>query len=227
VQGASKFVKASILLLLIVSGSLLARNSGASLLRLHELLQNSSFAPIIFLALHIVFSLLFLPRTMMAMTAGVVFGFWYGLVWASIGSVAGALAGFVLTRYFASDLVKPSEWSRFGSIVRRVEQGGWRAVAMVRLIPAIPHSLTNYLLGLTTLSVVDFSVGSLIGQLPMTAAFVQFGAAGARLATGKLDWVQPTLIGVAILLLSMLPQLWRRLSQRRLSGPASSAMRSE
>ncbi len=155
----------------------------------------------------------------MAVAAGLVFGFWYGMVWASIGSVAGALAGFVLTRYFASDLVKPSEWSRFGSLVRRVEQGGWRAVAMLRLIPAIPHSLTNYLLGLTNIGVVDFTLGSLTGQLPMTAAFVQFGAAGARFAMGKFDWVQPTLIGVALLLLSMLPQLWRRLSERKLSGP--------
>jgi uncharacterized membrane protein YdjX (TVP38/TMEM64 family) len=220
VSGASKFVKASIIVLLIASGSLLARDSGTSLLRVHELLKDNSFAPIIFLALHVAFSLLFLPRTIMAITAGLVFGFWYGLVWASIGSVAGALAGFVLTRYFASDLVKPSEWSRFGSLVQRVEQGGWRAVAMVRLIPAIPHSLTNYLLGLTAIGVADFAFGSLIGQLPMTAAFVQFGAAGARFAMGKFDWVQPTLIGLAILLLSMLPQLWRRLSERKLSGPA-------
>jgi uncharacterized membrane protein YdjX (TVP38/TMEM64 family) len=190
-----------------------------SLLRVHELLQDNSFAPIIFLALHVAFSLLFLPRTIMAITAGLVFGFWYGLLWASIGSVAGALAGFVLTRYFASDLVKPSEWSRFGSVIRRVEQGGWRAVAMMRLIPAVPHSLTNYLLGLTDLGVMDFTWGSLIGQLPMTVAFVQFGAAGAHFAMGKLEWVQPTLIGLAILLLSLLPQFWRRLSQRKLSGP--------
>jgi uncharacterized membrane protein YdjX (TVP38/TMEM64 family) len=219
VRGASKFVKASVIVLLIASGSLLARDSGMSLLRVHELLQDNSFAPIIFLALHVAFSLLFLPRTIMAITAGLVFGFWYGLLWASIGSVAGALAGFVLTRYFASDLVKPSEWSRFGSVIRRVEQGGWRAVAMMRLIPAVPHSLTNYLLGLTDLGVMDFTWGSLIGQLPMTVAFVQFGAAGAHFAMGKLEWVQPTLIGLAILLLSLLPQFWRRLSQRKLSGP--------
>lgn len=219
-SGASKFVKASIIVLLVAAGSLLVRNSGTNVLHVQELLQDSSYAPLVFLALHVAFSLLFLPRTMMAITAGLVFGFWYGLLWASIGSVAGALAGFVLTRYFASDLVKPLEWSRFGSIVRRVEQGGWRAVAMVRLIPAIPHSLTNYLLGLTSIGVADFTVGSLIGQLPMTAAFVQFGAAGARLAMGKYDWVQPTLIGVAILLLSMLPQFWQRFSQRKLSEPA-------
>ncbi len=220
VRDASKFIKASVIVLLIASGSLLARESGMSLVRLQELLQENSFAPIIFLALHVAFSLLFLPRAIMAITAGLVFGIGYGLVWASIGGVAGALAGFVLTRYFASGLVKPSEWSRFGSLVRHVEQGGWRAVAMVRLIPAVPHSLTNYLLGLTGLGVIDFALGSLIGQLPMTVAFVQFGAAGARLAMGNLEWVQPTLIGLGIVLLSLLPQLWRRLSQRKLSGPA-------
>ncbi len=145
-RGASKFVKASVIVLLIAAGSLLARDSGVSLLRLRELLQDNSFAPIVFLALHVAFSLLFLPRTIMAITAGLVFGFWYGLLWASVGSVAGALAGFVLTRYFASGLVKPSEWSRFGSVVRHVEQGGWRSrrdAAADTCHPALPDELPS------------------------------------------------------------------------------------
>ena len=219
VKATSRFakasVKAAVIVLFIALGSLLAANGGVNLVRLQELLQHTSYAPLVFLALHVAFSLLFLPRTMMAIAAGLVFGFWSGLLWATVGSVVGALAGFILVRYFANDLVKPSEWSRFGPLVRRVEQGGWRAVAMVRLIPAIPHSLTNYLLGLTDLSVVDFAFGSLLGQLPMTVAFVQFGAAGARLMTGRPEWIQPTLIGLAILVLSMLPQLWQRVSQRQ------------
>ncbi|WP_424629155.1 TVP38/TMEM64 family protein [Bradyrhizobium sp. SYSU BS000235] len=219
VEGVSRFVKAFVIVLLIASGSWLARESGLSLSGLQELLEGNVFAPVIFVGLQVACSLLFLPRAIMAVTAGLVFGFWTGLVWASIGSAVGALAGFVLTRYFVSDLVKPSEWSRFGSVVRRVEQGGWRAVAMLRLVPAIPHSLTNYLLGLTSLRTVDFALGSVIGQLPMTIAFVQFGAAGARLATGNLEWVQPTLIGVVMLVLSLLPQLWRRIAQRQLPTP--------
>src|SRR5690349_5397138 len=56
-------------------------------------------APLIFLVLHIAASLFFVPRTLLAVGAGLVFGMWWGILWAALGSVAGALAGFLLARY--------------------------------------------------------------------------------------------------------------------------------
>jgi uncharacterized membrane protein YdjX (TVP38/TMEM64 family) len=38
-------------------------------------------APVVFLALHVAASLLFLPRTVLAVAAGLVFGMAWGLVW--------------------------------------------------------------------------------------------------------------------------------------------------
>ncbi|MFP3520676.1 hypothetical protein SB766_31290, partial [Pseudomonas sp. SIMBA_077] len=43
-------------------------------------------------------SLLFFPRSVMAMVAGLVFGVWWGGVLAAAGSVIGASTGFLLTR---------------------------------------------------------------------------------------------------------------------------------
>jgi uncharacterized membrane protein YdjX (TVP38/TMEM64 family) len=213
--GTIKLVKLAVVVLLIGVCALLVATDEVNLLAVQKLLQHNSFAPLIFLALHVAFSLLFLPRAVMAIAAGLVFGFWTGMLWATAGSLIGALSGFWLARYFAGDLVTPSDWSRFGPVVQRIETGGWRAVTMMRLIPAIPHSLSNYLLALTDIGVVDFAIGSLIGQLPMTVAFVQFGAAGVQVMAGRPEWLRPTLTGVAILLLSMLPQLWQRVARRQ------------
>ena len=55
-------------------------------------------APLGFLAVHIVASMLFIPRTLLAIVAGLLFGMGWGIVLAASGSVAGAVAGFLELR---------------------------------------------------------------------------------------------------------------------------------
>lgn len=161
-------------------------------------------APLVFLALHLVASLLFIPRTILAMAAGLVFGMGWGLVWAATGSVLGAVAGFLIARYVNAGLIEPELMPRFGAVLQRAEAGGWRAVAALRLIPVLPHSVANYALGLTRLPLGAYALGSLLGQLPMTIAYVDLGAAGGKIWTGGSGWITPTVIGAAALLLSLL-----------------------
>lgn len=164
-------------------------------------------APLWFLAAHTAASLLFIPRTLLAIVAGLLFGMGWGIVWAASGSVAGAMAGFLTARYINSGVL---DLRRFGPIPGQVERGGWRAVAVLRLIPVMPHSIANYALGLTRLSLGDYAFGSLLGQLPMTVAYVDL-AAGERLMLGGASWIEPTLIGLAGLSLSLLiPAIARR-----------------
>jgi uncharacterized membrane protein YdjX (TVP38/TMEM64 family) len=206
---SSRIFKFAVFATLAGVGIFLAARGGLDFL-VEGMLRQSPFAPLIFVALHVAFSLLFLPRAILAIAAGLAFGLWSGLLWATVGSLVGALSGFWLVRYLASDMVSLSEWPRFGPVARRVEEGGWRAVTTIRLIPVLPHSLTNYLLGLTSLGAADFALGSLLGQMPMTFAFVQFGTAGAQAIAGRPGWLWPTLFGAIALLLSMLPQFWQR-----------------
>jgi uncharacterized membrane protein YdjX (TVP38/TMEM64 family) len=165
-------------------------------------------APLWFLAAHTAASLLFIPRTLLAIVAGLLFGMGWGIVWAASGSIAGAMAGFLVARYINSGVL---DLRRLGPVVGRVERGGWRAVAVLRLIPVMPHSVANYALGLTRLSLRAYTFGSLLGQLPMTIAYVVLGAAGERLMLGGASWIEPTLIGLVGLSLSLLiPAIARR-----------------
>ena len=168
-------------------------------------------APLVFIAAHVAASLLFVPRTVLAVAAGLLFGAGWGAVWATLGSTAGAVAGFCLARYVSAGLVDLDRHVRLRPVLDRVERGGWRAVALLRLIPVIPHSLANYALGLTRVRLGAFALGSLVGQLPMTIACVDLGAAGERLALGGAGWLAPSLIGAAALGLSLLvPAVARR-----------------
>jgi uncharacterized membrane protein YdjX (TVP38/TMEM64 family) len=168
-------------------------------------------APLVFLAVHVAASLLFLPRTVLAVAAGIAFGTAWGLLWAALGSVLGAVAGFLVARYLNAGLIEPETMPRIGRVLQRVEDGGWRSVMALRLVPVIPHSLANYALGLTRLGLGAYALGSLLGQLPMTLAYVDLGAAGGRLWAGQAGWLAPTLIGAAALAASfLLPRLARR-----------------
>lgn len=167
-------------------------------------------APLAFLALHVAASLLFIPRTVLAMAAGVVFGPAWGLILAALGSVLGAVAGFLLARLVNAGMIEPESMPRIGPILQRAESGGWRAVTALRLIPVLPHSLANYALGLTRLPLGSYALGSLLGQLPMTVAYVDLGTAGGKLWAGGAGWLAPTLVGAAALLLSLvLPRVAR------------------
>jgi uncharacterized membrane protein YdjX (TVP38/TMEM64 family) len=161
-------------------------------------------APLGFLAVHVAASLVFIPRTVLAIVAGLLFGIGWGIIWAELGSVAGAAAGFLLARYVSSGLIDFQQCSRVRPLLEWVERGGWRAVALLRLVPIMPHSVGNYGLGLTTLPLGAYAFGSLIGQLPMTIAYVELGAAGERLLDGSAGWIEPTMIGSAVLSLSLL-----------------------
>jgi uncharacterized membrane protein YdjX (TVP38/TMEM64 family) len=184
-------------------------------LALAQLIGGHWAAPLAFVALHIAGSLFFVPRTLLALGAGLVFGAWWGTLWAALGSLAGALAGFLAARYIGTGFAERIDATRLAALVARAEHGGWRMVAVLRLVPVIPHSLTNYALGLTGVGVGAYAVGSLVGQLPLAIAFADLGAAGGQALRGVTMWRQdvlwPSLIGLAALLLSLvIPAVLRR-----------------
>ncbi|WP_207459673.1 TVP38/TMEM64 family protein [Azospirillum sp. SYSU D00513] len=205
-----------ILIILALAGGAAAwvLRGGFDVGQLQEILRHHRAAPLLFLLFHIATSLMFLPRSAMAMMAGLIFGVWWGGALAVAGSVLGAVTGFLVARHVNRGMLSLGETARFARLVRRIEHGGWRAVATLRLVPVLPHSAVNYALGLTRIRLVPYTVGTLIGQLPMTVAFVQFGAASDHLLDGKPDWMLPTALGVATLVLSsLLPKLLPRLGE--------------
>jgi len=169
-------------------------------------------APLIFIALQVAASLLFVPRLVMGIAAGLVFGFVWGLAWAVCGAMAGAAAGFALVRWFGVTGVLDTS-PGLGRMVQKAETGGWRSVAILRLMP-LPHSVANTLLAMTNLSWRDYLLGSFFGMLPMTIAQVDIGASGSEILSGG-QW----LIACLMLALGLAATfLIRRLSRGSQSG---------
>ncbi len=139
-------------------------------------------APVLFIALQVAASLLFVPRLVLGIAAGLMFGCVWGTVLALVGALAGAAAGFALARWFGAGGVLDHS-PGIGAMVQKCEDGGWRAVAILRLMP-VPHSVANTLLAMTNVSWRDYLIGSFAGMAPMTLAQVDIGASGVALLSG-------------------------------------------
>ncbi|MBI1779293.1 MAG: TVP38/TMEM64 family protein [Proteobacteria bacterium] len=171
------------------------------------LLANHPWAPAAYVGLHIVASLLFVPRLAMAVAAGLIFGLWWGLLLSTLGSMAGSATGFAISRYLGAGVLGSHSRPWLARLMQHIQRGGWRAVVAMRLLPIMPHTPVNYAFGLTPIGWGAYLAGTFIGFVPSTVVAVSAGATGGR-ALGGSDWLEPTLIGLAALLVSLaLPKL--------------------
>lgn len=198
-----KFLRLAAVLVLVAGIALVvlhheAINPGV----IRDEIASHPLAPVIFIVLQIAASLLFVPRTALGITAGLLFGMVWGLVWSMIGAELGAAAGFAMARWIGARGVL-ERWPQIGPTVERVENGGWRAVAILRLTP-VPHSVANTALALTRISWRDYLFGSALGMIPMTVAQVEIGASGNVALHGQGNWLLACLLLAGGLLLSLL-----------------------
>jgi uncharacterized membrane protein YdjX (TVP38/TMEM64 family) len=175
------------------------------------LLSQHQWAPLAFLLVHVVASLLFVPRTLLALTGGLLFGLWWGTLLTMLGSMLGAAAGFAVGRYLHAGFKHYEPGPRAQRLLQRLERGGWRTVMFFRLVPLMPHTPVNYAFGATRVGWGAYLGGSLLGLLPSTLVAVSVGATGGEAIGGTANWLQPTLIGLGALVVSLLlPRLIRR-----------------
>ena len=69
---------------------------------------------------------------------------------------------------------------QFAAIDRAIGKDSFRVVLLLRLSPLLPLALSNYLYGLTSVDLVPYILGSWVGMLPGTLAYVTAGASLLR-----------------------------------------------
>ncbi|MFM7345775.1 MAG: TVP38/TMEM64 family protein [Tagaea sp.] len=136
-----------------------------------------AFAGLGFVLVHAAVALVGFPRWAMAIVAGALFGAWGGIPWALAGALAGGSAVFALARFANSGAVVPHDLPRVGAWIARAEAGGWRTVAILRLLP-LPGIAVNVGLGLSAIAFRQFAAGTVVGSLPHSIVFAKLGAAG-------------------------------------------------
>jgi uncharacterized membrane protein YdjX (TVP38/TMEM64 family) len=186
--------------------------------------QAGILAPLLFVLLYTLATLLFLPGSVLTLAGGALFGPLWGTCYSLGGATLGATLAFLLARYLTGDWVTRRAGGRLARLVEGVNAEGWRFVAFTRLVPLFPFNLLNYALGLTRIPLLPYVLASLVFMLPGAFAYTWLGYVGREAASGSEGTVQKVLIAVALLAaLGFLPRLIARLrvSPRRTDRPES------
>jgi uncharacterized membrane protein YdjX (TVP38/TMEM64 family)/rhodanese-related sulfurtransferase len=165
-------------------------------------------APLLFMLIYAIATVLFLPGTVLTLAGGALFGPVLGTFYNLSGATLGATLAFLIARYLASDWVTQKAGRRMKQLINGVEEEGWRFVAFVRLVPLFPFNVLNYALGITRLRLAHYIIATYVFMLPGAAAYTYLGYAGREALAGGEGIIRKALLALALLaIVAFLPRL--------------------
>lgn len=220
-------VRAAALALVLAAFGLVLWHAPIPLLaaRLQEWLEGLGlWGPVAFAAIYVLVTVLALPGSAFTLLGGALFGLWQGTLAVSIGATVGAALTFLIGRYLARERVAAFLARRpaLRAIDQALGEGSWRMVLLLRLSPAVPFNVQNYLYGLTAIRFWPCVVASWVGMLPGTFLYVYIGhLAGTAVSTGRArtpaEWA---MLAAGLLATVALTVYLTRLARRRLKAQA-------
>ncbi|MGX1310764.1 putative membrane protein YdjX (TVP38/TMEM64 family) [Streptomyces calvus] len=156
----------------------------------------------------------FVPRPLLNLAAGALFGTQLGLGAALGGTVLGAGLAFCLGRALGQDALRPllrGRWLKAAD--HQLSRHGFRSMLAARLFPGVPFAASNYCAAVSRMRLLPFLLATALGSIPNTAAYV---VAGARASTPTSPAFLIALACIAVPGLAGAAVAWRK--RHRLRG---------
>jgi uncharacterized membrane protein YdjX (TVP38/TMEM64 family) len=136
-------------------------------------------ASALFLAAGAGIKLLFMPVSPLSLLAGAIFGGPIGALLTMITLTASSTVAFGAARWLGRDWVRHTIDLKEGHakiVDRLLEHHGLLAVVVLRVVPTLPLSAVNMLLGLSAVRWRDFVLGTVLGLAPGTLLLAYVGS---------------------------------------------------
>ncbi|WP_406129188.1 TVP38/TMEM64 family protein [Streptomyces sp. NBC_00989] len=136
-----------------------------------------AMAALVFAAAYGLCSVAFVPRPLLNLAAGALFGSQLGTGAALAGTVLGAGISFGLGRVLGQDALRPllrGRWLKAAD--GQLSRHGFRSMLAARLFPGLPFWGVNYCAAVSRMRWTPFLLATALGSIPNTAAYVVAGA---------------------------------------------------
>lgn len=132
--------------------------------------------PLTFAALYVAITQFPIPRTLLTLSSGVLFGPVAGTIIALAATTISAAISLITIRHFlGSWMSERLDHPAVAGINRRLRERGWLAIMSLRMIAAVPFSILNYVAALTSVPLIGFTIATFAGSAPGTIATVLLG----------------------------------------------------
>jgi uncharacterized membrane protein YdjX (TVP38/TMEM64 family) len=134
-------------------------------------------AVVVFAVAYGLVTVAFVPRPLLNLAAGALFGSAPGMGAAMAGTVLGAGISFALGRMLGQDALRPLLRGRLLKAADgQFSRHGFRSMMAVRLFPGVPFWAANYAASVSRMGYGPFLLATALGSIPNTAAYVVAGA---------------------------------------------------
>jgi uncharacterized membrane protein YdjX (TVP38/TMEM64 family) len=152
------------------------------------------------------------PSEILTSTAGYVYGFIPGALFAIAGWTLTAIFTYFIGRWVGRPLLRKILGKRFTDLERGMKSGGVRLMLVARLLPVVPLALLGYVAGATNESLWRLTWTSMLGYAPLTFLVAYLGSQAKSLSTSNpLLWIAV----VVVILLIVGPHLYTRHQAKR------------
>ena len=122
------------------------------------------------LLVYVVGGLLFFPVTVLSLAVAAIFGPIWGPIYGIFGALLSAGITFVLGKLLGNAGLRKLGGPKVEAVDEKLKQSGIIGVAAIRMLPIAPFSLVNLVAGISSISLVQFLIGTFLGMFPQMVA---------------------------------------------------------
>jgi uncharacterized membrane protein YdjX (TVP38/TMEM64 family) len=191
-------------LLMLVGLWLYARQNNLTLLdlleQLNDLLTSIPLGPIIFLALFLVRSVLFLPIFLLLVAVGYYYGPFWGIIIGLIGTMVSAMVAYFISAFYGSSFLPViKERPKIYQYADGLKQNTFKTVSVLRLF-FVQFDLVSYLAGLLQVRWSAYCGSTFLGTLPFTIGLVLIGVSIQWQKASEWPEIRPWPLGLGLII---------------------------
>ncbi|MEP4544598.1 MAG: VTT domain-containing protein [Saccharospirillum sp.] len=152
---------------------------------------------------YVIALLLAFPLTLLVVLTGLLFGPWWGLLYATLGTLSSSGVTFWIGHLLGREPLERHGGKHLKSLSGYMSVRGIRAMILINLLPLAPFTFTNLMAGAFNMPFARYMVGSAIGIIPGLAFVTVLGGQAGRILQAEdnqdLMWALGISVIVALL----------------------------
>ncbi|HVT44880.1 MAG TPA: VTT domain-containing protein [Thermoanaerobaculia bacterium] len=137
-------------------------------------LQGHWWAPVAYLALYALFSLLLLPPILLSIAGALIWGWVGGGLMELLAATVGSVAPYAIARLSAGSWLAGLIERRSPAIGAKLREEGFMALLLLRLVPVVPYVILNYAAGIASIRPRHYLPATVLGMIPSIFVFTYF-----------------------------------------------------
>ena len=165
-----------VIILALIAGALILISNTVPWLdgdRIQAFLEESRgtyFALPTVLLVYLVGGLLFFPVTVLSLAVAAIFGPIWGPIYGIMGALLSAGTTFLLGKLLGNAGLRKLGGPKVEAVDEKLKKSGIIGVAAIRMLPVAPFSLVNLVAGISSITLIQFLIGTFLGMAPQMVA---------------------------------------------------------